>query len=247
MARMFDSSSPFSVCFVYSMWSMLNESIKVGLANNQEVPVAGGVFDQMVNAVLADWGNFDHDVYSAAFLLCQLHHQTVAELHRGDREEFSGLRDATIRTLVRSFRRWAPNAQGARAVSLAEDDDAVSEWKNIAEEALDAYILQEKPWKPGFINDALAKRTSPVRFWSIRAPSTCLNEYAARIVSLNVSSSEAERTHKVFKANRSKTRNRLSYPLNQGLAFAKIELARDQRCDCCLLSPCTETQEEALR
>jgi len=68
---------------------------------------------------------------------------------------------------------------------------------------------------------------NPQRFWSLEAPPSCLNQYAARIVALDPSSSDAERVHKIFKSNRTKQRNAMGYVRNQELSFGKNELTRE--------------------
>jgi len=70
--------------------------------------------------------------------------------------------------------------------------------------------------------------TNPGRFWMFKAPPmSVLRVPAARVCSLDVVSSVAERVHVITKSNRTKKRNRLDYELNQALTFAKLELMHE--------------------
>jgi len=228
MARMFDSSSQFLNCFVYSSYSALPETIKIVLANpshiKTELNLSNAFFNDLADIVASGWEKFHHPVYSAGFVLCHLHIDALRALMVTDNAEFKSLLQDTVLVLSMMFCRWAPTALTTRKVPLELDDHDVLQFGDNVCNELEDFAAGTGNWQDFNFSTFDCDSTDPRRFWTHKAPPTILNEFAVRIVCLDPVSSDVERLHKITKANRTKTRSRLKYTVNQALSFGKLQL-----------------------
>jgi len=80
MARMFDSSSQFLNCFVYSSYSALPETIKIVLANpshiKTELNLSNAFFNDLADIVASGWENsiILFTLRALSFVTCTLMH-----------------------------------------------------------------------------------------------------------------------------------------------------------------------------
>jgi hypothetical protein len=230
-ARMFDSSSQYLNCFVYSSFSLLPETIKLVLANPvyADLDLSENFYNDIANAIIGAWDKFHKPVYGAGFMLCHLHIDAVRELKRIDRSEFNSLFEDTVAVIVAMFCRWAPRASIVRDKILDLEDEAVRLFEEQVRSDLEDMVAGCGLWTTfnhaTYHNDGC----DPRRFWDYKAPTTCFAEYAIRIVCLDpTSSSDAERLHLITKLFRTKQRNSLSYTAVHGLSFAKVEMLQNE-------------------
>jgi hypothetical protein len=230
--RLFDSSSEFANCFVYSLIDAIPESLKLVLARPQfrrkGINADEGFYNMLADASVDSWTKHRKPVFHAGYVLCPEHIEKLCALMLDDRDEFDLLMSDTLDVIVMMFRRWAPKQACVREKMLEADSDEVLEWRQKVRRDLESMVQRTGEFF-GFDFEKESCDTDPCTFWLLRVPgSVSFREYASRIVSLDPSSCDIERVHQVAKQVRSKKKARIKYTSAHLLSFAKVDMLQDE-------------------
>jgi hypothetical protein len=230
-ARFFDTASQFAACHVYRFYAALPESFKLAMANPEYAAVARhnkGFCESLADLLLNRWDRFHKPVFSAALLLCVNNRQFVCDMRANDDDEFRMVKAEAVEVLCLMFRRWAPFSADPRSEPLAASDPLVHDFKRAVEDELEDFLDGAGVWENFPFQSYFGHATDPARFWDHKAiKASKLRFYALKITSLNPTTSRDERLHKKFAMNRTKTRVRLRFTVNQSLAFLNDQLQRE--------------------
>ena len=232
VVRLFDTSSMFSNCFVYSAIDSLPETVKIVLSKpmhqKAELDLSEDFYKGLASAIVDKFDKHRKPVFSAGFMLCHLNIYEIRRRKVEDPEEYALIFDETIRVLTTLFCRWDLTSLTVRKTLLEEDSAEVRAFVRDARADLRDMVSGLGKWQGLCWDDLIDDdRMDPASFWQSEAPRCSLNAHAARIVSLDPSSCDAERLHLVTKLFRTKQRNRLMYTTNHQLSLAKVDMLQD--------------------
>jgi len=175
--------------------------------------------------IMQKMNDFSYPVFSAAFVLCPAMHSSLLKIFRTDKEEYERLVEDALDVLTDMYRRFEPDRQECRKAIIPENDSSLEKIREDFRAELESYVILD-----GMYTGANLSTCSPFKYWLMRAPADSIIKcYAARIVTLDATSTETERCHKVFKGTRVKTRNRLTYDRALGLNFLSVNSIFEER------------------
>lgn len=230
-ARFFDTASQFAACHVFRFYAALPESFKLAMAKPEYSEVARNNKDfceSLADILIDRWDRFHKPVFSAALLLCVNNRQFVCDMKANDDDEFTTVKAEAVAVMGLMFRRWDPTTAEPRAKPLGVTDPLVSQFEREVEDELEDFLDGAGVWANFPFHSHIGHATDPARFWDHKAvKASKLRFFALKITSLNPTTSRDERLHKKFAMNRTKTRVRLRFTVNQSLAFVNDQLQRE--------------------
>jgi hypothetical protein len=218
--RCFDGSFSGSVCYAYKFWMTITNTVALAFKEETNKHIANPALFQLIgNSILKDWKKFHFPAYSAGFVLNHYFQSELADLYRTDPLVAKSLVSDTVDCCILVARRFTRDGIPRENV-LHPLDPALVEIR--ASLKLELRVMGDS----SVPIESLCG--SPASWWAhCDCPETLSDSWlrmcAIRICSLAVSTSVVERTHKVFKATRTKFRSRLGYARAHGLNFICCE------------------------